>query len=133
MKKILLSLVVPFILALSFVPSLALAQCDSPSDPLGVGCGAASGLGSTDIRFIVARIIEASLGILGMLAIVLIVYAGYTWMTAAGNEDKVETAKKTLYAAVIGLVIILSAYAATDFVLRQLYRATTGSTYPITG
>jgi hypothetical protein len=111
----------------SFVPFPSLAQCDDPSDPYGVGCGAATGLGSGDIRLTVIRIINVFLGLLGIIAVVLNVYAGYTWMTAGGNDDKVETAKKTILSATVGLAIILSAYAITRFVATNLYGATVRS------
>lgn len=103
-------------------------QCVTDAeDPLGVRCGAASGLGSTDIRITVARVINIVLGLLGIIALGLILYAGFTWMTSGGNEEKLTTAKKTLWASVIGLIIILSSFAISNFVLGELYRATTNS------
>lgn len=74
----------------------------------------------------VARIIRAVLGFLGIIFLVLMIYAGFTWMTAAGNEEKVSTAKKIMVAAVIGAAIVLSAYAITYFVIDQLLVATKG-------
>src|SRR3989344_4954423 len=68
-------------------------------------------LGSEDIRVIIGRIIRAVLGLLGVIAVGLIVYAGFLYMTAGGNEDRVATAKKIMINAVIGLAIILSALA----------------------
>jgi hypothetical protein len=50
-------------------------------------------------------------------------------MTAGGNDDKVGEAKKRILYAVIGLAIILSAYAITRFITTQLYSATTGEYY----
>ena len=72
----------------------------------------------------VAQIIQVVLSILGVVLIVLIIYAGFLWMTAAGNEDKISKAKKTIVAAVIGLAIVLSAYLITAFVISQLIEAT---------
>jgi len=48
----------------------------------------------------------------------MILYAGFQWMTAGGNEDKVSSAKKIISAAVVGLIIILLAWAIVNFVLK---------------
>ncbi|OGY51723.1 MAG: hypothetical protein A3J59_03580 [Candidatus Buchananbacteria bacterium RIFCSPHIGHO2_02_FULL_56_16] len=76
----------------------------------------------------IADIIKLVLSILGIILIVLIIYAGFLWMTAAGNEDKISKAKKTIAAAVIGLAIVLSAYLITAFVITQLIEATGAGT-----
>lgn len=99
------------------------------ADPLGIDYGAQAGLAGGDLRYTVASIINIALGLLGTIALVLIVYAGFKWMTAGGNEDAVSEAKKILSQAVIGLAIILSAYAITQFVVGSLYEATQGVKY----
>lgn len=78
------------------------------------------GLPGTDIRLIVARIIRAALGLLGIITVVLIMYGGFIWMTAGGNEEQIGRARKILINAVIGLLIILSAYAIVLFVMKML-------------
>ncbi len=92
---------------------------------LGLAPIAASGLATTDIRTIIANIIRVALGLLGIGAVGLIMYAGYEWMTAGGNEEQIATAKKILTNATIGLIIILSAYSIVSFVITQLQGATT--------
>jgi uncharacterized membrane protein len=72
----------------------------------------------------VAKVIQIILGFLGIVFLALIVYAGLLWMTSAGNEDKVEKAKKIMSAAVIGAVIVFAAYIITYFVLDTLVQAT---------
>ncbi len=86
------------------------------------------GLPSTDIRTIIANIIRIFLGLLGIIALVLMIYAGFVWMTSGGSEEKIGEAKKILTNATVGLVIILSAYAIVSFVITRLLSATTG--YP---
>lgn len=81
-------------------------------------------LPSTDIRLIVARVIRAALGLLGIVALVIILYAGYVIMTSGGNEEKVSDGKKILTNAVIGIAIILSALAITQFIINRLSDAT---------
>jgi type IV secretory pathway VirB2 component (pilin) len=83
-----------------------------------------TGLGTRDPRAIVASIISIILGLLGTIAVILILMGGFKWMTAAGNEDKVEESKKLLGAGVIGLVIILAAYGIANFVLKVLLNST---------
>lgn len=96
---------------------------------LDVGLDKAAGTGlsaANDPRAIAANIIRIALGFLGLIAISLIIYAGWLWMTAAGEEEKIEKAKKILISAVIGLIIILSAFAIASFILSRLLGATTG-------
>ncbi len=82
------------------------------------------GLGSNDPRTIAANVIKVILGFLGIVAVIIILLGGFKWMTAAGNEDKVEEAKKLITAGIIGLVIILAAYGIATFVINSLMTAT---------
>ncbi|NCD01040.1 hypothetical protein EOL94_03035 [bacterium] len=81
-------------------------------------------LGSGDPRSIAARVINIALAFLGLIAVVLIIYAGFLWMTANGEEQKVESAKKVLRNAIIGLIIILASWGIATFVLNRLVSAT---------
>jgi hypothetical protein len=83
-----------------------------------------TGFGNQDPRSTAANIINIILGFLGILAVVLILFGGFKWMTAAGNDDKIGEAKKLLVAGVVGLIIILAAYALAAFVLDAVFRAT---------
>ena len=53
-------------------------------------------LGAQDIRITIAKIIRVALGFLGIIAVSLIIYAGWLWMTSAGDERKIEQAKNIL-------------------------------------
>lgn len=86
--------------------------------------GQTIGLGNDDIRLIVARIIRAALGLLGVVAIGLVIYAGFIIMTSEGNEEKMAQGKNILKNAVIGLVIILSAFSIASFIINSLASAT---------
>lgn len=120
-KKIITTLTL--LVGVFFVFNLALAAAPD----LGMDFGASIGLSSADPRIIASRIIQIFLGFLGIIAVGLIVYAGFLWMTAAGNEDKIDRAKKTLVSAVVGLIIILSAFAIATFILNKLLEATGGA------
>lgn len=97
------------------------------TDDLGIGYAADTGLGSEDVRATVARIIRVAMGLLGIVAVVIILIGGFKWMTAGGNEEQVGEAKKWIFSGVIGLAIILSAYALASFIISQLVTATTGT------
>lgn len=82
------------------------------------------GLGNKDPRTIAASVINVVLGFLGIVAVVIILLGGFKWMTAAGNEDKVEEAKKLISAGIIGLVIILAAFGIASYVIKSLMGVT---------
>jgi len=85
--------------------------------------------GSTPtISTIVAQIIQYLLSFLGILFIVLIIYGGFIYMMAKGDDAEVTKAKDILQRAIIGLVIILSSYTITYFIIKNLTK-TTGSYY----
>ena len=77
----------------------------------------ASQASSTALEDRVGLIVQAALGLLGVLFIVLIIYGGIIWMTAAGNEESVKKATSTIKHAVIGLVIVLLAYIISIFII----------------
>jgi amino acid transporter len=77
-------------------------------------------LGEASPEELVISIINWTLGILALIAVILILIGGFRWMTAGGNEEKVESAKKTLYAAIIGLVIILAGWGISVYVINNL-------------
>ena len=127
MKKIILT-VFSLISIFSVLNSpLALAQSANSQEALDQlkAAGGASGAniagsGPADPRIIAAIIIRSVLALIGIVFVVLVLYAGFLWMTAAGEEDKISKAKKLLYDGVIGLVIILSAYSITYFIFKTV-------------
>jgi len=73
-----------------------------------------------NIPEIIGGLIGVFLSMLGVVFLCLIIYGGFLWMTSGGREEKVLLAKKTLTNAVIGLIIIVSAYGITAFVTSAL-------------
>ncbi len=71
---------------------------------------------STDLPSLIGKVLGSVLGFTGTIFFILVVYAGLMWMTAGGNEDRIKKARQILIAAIIGLVIVLSAYAITQFI-----------------
>lgn len=104
------------------------AQTPLEADDLGISYGAKIGLGTQDVRTTVASIIRVMMGLLGIVAVVIILIGGFYWMTAGGDEGRVETGKKWIFSGIIGLAIILSAYALANFVINSLVTATTDPT-----
>ncbi|MFA5000056.1 MAG: hypothetical protein WC545_01720 [Patescibacteria group bacterium] len=89
-------------------------------ETLTTDMASAANLGQTDIGNLVASIIRIVLGFLGIIFLVLTIVAGFRWMTAGGNEEQIKKAQGILQAALIGLVIVLMAYAITYFVFKYL-------------
>ena len=97
----------------------ALAQADNLAT-----FGAETGLGTEDPRIIVAKLVRAALGTLGVIGVVLVIYGGFLWMTSQGDEPKITKAKGILINAAIGTAIILSSLAITQFIINSLAEAT---------
>lgn len=82
------------------------------------------GLTGSNPQVVAARIINVALGFLGIIAVVIVLYGGFMWMTAAGNEERISKAKQILTAGIIGLVIIIMAWAIASYVVRTLMNVT---------
>jgi hypothetical protein len=114
------------VLSVLLVPAVAGAQSQITSQDLGIQYGSATGLGSQDVRTTIARIIRTAMGLLGIVAVVIILIGGFKWMTAGGNDEQTGEARKWIFSGIIGLAIILSAYALATYVINSLVSATTG-------
>lgn len=86
----------------------------------------------SDPRVMAASIVKYLMTFLGIIAVVVILLGGFKWMTAAGNEDKVGEAKKLIIAGIIGLIIILAAYAIVTFVFQITTSALNGDITEVT-
>lgn len=80
-----------------------------------------AGVEQTDVFTIAARIVQVGLGIVSLVFFILIFYAGYRWLLARGNEEDTKKALNTITASVIGLMIIVGAYALTNFVINRMF------------
>lgn len=115
---------VVIMLSMAALPMIALAQ----QGTIDVGLGPvqnAVGYTTRDLRAVIGDIIRAVLGFLGVVAIVIILIGGFKWMTAGGSDEKVGDAKKWLISGIIGLAIVLAAYAITTYVIGELMGAVT--------
>jgi hypothetical protein len=122
MKKSWLKILLIFLgIVFVFLPVVSRAEVDLGLDQ------ANPGLGEATLPDIVKNIVQIFLGFLGLIAVILILYGGFTWMTAGGNQEKVVKGRRILINAVIGLVIILSAYAIAAFIINRANEAIGGT------
>ncbi|MEA3272765.1 MAG: hypothetical protein U9P90_03805 [Patescibacteria group bacterium] len=121
MKKLILPIVLISVLSLTLLPSLVLAQgaLERLAD-----VQATADLPEGSLESTIGLIINIILSLVGVILVVLIVYAGFLWMTAGGNEDNIKKAKAILTNSIIGLIITLLAYGIARFVLEGLLEAT---------
>ena len=113
MKKIATLTTLGVIFALTALPALALTGSD-----IGLDYGTYTGLGTKDLRAGIMSIVNVLLGFLGIIAIVIVLYGGFVWMTSGGSPEKIKSARMTLVWAVLGMAVIFLSYAAVDFVLK---------------
>jgi hypothetical protein len=87
---------------------------------------AGSPFGTASLGEIIINMIRVFFALLGFIALFLLLYGGFVWMTSQGEPDKVNRAKQIIYNAIIGLIIIFSAFAIATFVLNILRGVTGG-------
>jgi hypothetical protein len=123
-SKIIILFIV-FIISLQFI-SVAIAGIDEAFKTDGVNSKlnkAAKYAGyeiiSDDPFFLISTIINLILSFLGVIFLILMIYGGYQWMTAGGDEQKVEKAKGLIRNAIIGLIVVIAAYAISYFVVAK--------------
>lgn len=104
-------------------PIAVLAQEDATSFSIE-SIGSKVGLGEADLKTTVLNIVQLVLGLMTLIAVVLVIYGGFVWLTSAGNEENIERAKRIISAAVVGLIIILLAWAVVIFVARTTANVT---------
>lgn len=141
MKKLILAITIAFVLNLAS-PALAqdsASECRTTFKTQGanfgtilkrVGCmagfisptdtGAIDSATEAGFAFIVGRIVGYLLAFAGVVFIILIVYGGWLWMSAQGNEEQVGNAQKQIRNAVIGIIVVFSAFVITWAVLEAV-------------
>lgn len=94
---------------------------ENGEDPLNQAAGQAGyDVSQTSVNPIIETIIQVALSFLGVIFLILTIYGGFLWMTASGNEDQVGKAKRILTAAIIGLIVVVAAYALSTLVISRL-------------
>ncbi len=130
MKKKIIFVCLFFILTCLPMGLAAQAQTDSTLDGLNETAGQVSAFKeqTTNVDYKnflqtqAGQIISVVLSFVGVLFLILMIYAGITWMTAQGNEQQVTKAKSLLINAVIGIIIVFAAYALVTFIGDELIK-----------
>lgn len=81
----------------------------------------------------IGNVISIALSFIGVILLVILVYAGFLWLTAGGNEEQVGRAKKLIKNGIIGLTISLAAYLITSFVVQQVQQSVGAQASTTTG
>ena len=102
------------------VPLIALAQTRVLQSPF-------TGHVPADPSYIVAAIIQALLGVVGAVTLLIFIWGGMKMIFSGGNEEKIKKGRDTLLWAAIGLAIILSSYSILQYVFTLLRKASIGS------
>ena len=116
-KKITVLFIV-FLAVIFLLPDAVLAQ---GGDTYGQNDLINVNLSTKNLKDVITDVINISLGFLGIIATIIILYGGFIWMTSRGNADSIGRAKKIIINGVIGLAIILSSYAIVRFILVENY------------
>ncbi len=113
-----------FLLSSILTPRNALAEDKYGLDQSASKVEAFKGqVGNQEENFIndkIGSVIGIVLSFIGVIFLILMIYAGISWMTAAGNQEKVTKAKNLIINAIIGLIIVLSAYTISSFIGTRL-------------
>jgi len=107
------------IIAVLLVPTIALGDLNFGNEYL-TNFQNTAGYGNAGLESVVGNIIQIVLSLLGLVAVILIIIGGFKWMASGGNEEKIKDAKKLMGAAVVGLIIVVLAYAIATFVVDRL-------------
>ena len=103
--------------------NISIAETKNLSDAWSISDNTAENAGydkTANYENIVSQIIFTTLSLLGVMFMCLMVYGGSIWMTAGGKEDRVNKAKDLIQAAIIGLIIVVAAYAISLFVVSKM-------------
>jgi len=79
-----------------------------------------------DVPTIAGNIIGTALSMISVIFFILMVYGGFLWMTAHGDEGQVKKAQDTIIGAVIGIIVILASYAITNYVTTSVISTASG-------
>lgn len=121
MRKLLVTGMLSLSLFVPFAAHAVIAVSDTGLDATaGEAQYTTTDQGGNIAVFIGNYIIKPILGIVGLVFLVLTLYAGILWMTAAGNTDMIKKAKDILVNSIIGIVIIAAAYAITEAIFNAL-------------
>lgn len=86
------------------------------------GCSIPAEESNTDLMGTLQVVVNVILSVLGIVAVIVIIIGGFTYMTSAGDASKAAKARNTILYGVIGLIIALLAFAIVNFVLNGVFK-----------
>ena len=136
-RSISINSILAFVLSLAMVfGALAIAsptnaQLDAQNTGLAATAGQAGyGDAPVEVPVVIGRIIAIGIGLIGLILFLFIIWGGFMWITASGDPTKIQKAQGIIINAVIGVVVVLTAYAVTNFAIGQLTNPETGILAP---
>ena len=127
MKKLSINFILLLSLFIVFLAPLTTYAGTVPADaatgilpPVTLTNPLATGGDNPTPQALIGRVINATMGLVGSLALAMFIYGGFIWMLAAGNEQSVQKGKDILTWATIGLIVIFSSYALVNLVFEGL-------------
>jgi len=112
-------ILVTVMLLVATTPLLLQAQIN-PQDELDKAAGLAGISSQTNLVVIISRLVKIMISFLGFIAVIIILIGGFMWMTSGGDSEKIKSARQLMINGLIGLVIIVLAYAIATLVITRL-------------
>ncbi|MCK5320347.1 hypothetical protein KAJ61_03085, partial [Candidatus Parcubacteria bacterium] len=120
-------LIAVFFVFFVFTPFISMAAANGADYALtglntaadeGYGAGTSAGTAGimTSLPGAIGKVIGVILSLVGVVFLILMIYGGFIWMLARGNDQEVVKAKNLIQSAIIGLIIVLAAYAITAYI-----------------
>ncbi len=126
MKKFLFSLIV-LIVSLTAVAAVSAIDLGGKiTKEAAVGAGYSGTTNKFTLAETAGTVVKAALSLIGIIFLSLMVYAGFLWMNARGDEGEIDKSKEIIKAAIIGLIITTAAYSITAWVLPVILERTAG-------
>lgn len=122
MKKFLISFCLLLAISLSFlaIPVFAAGEAGCPAGtPEGTTC-LHNYLGTESPQVLIGNIINAVMGIVGSIALLMFIFGGLTWMTSGGSAEKVKKGRDILMWSAIGLAVLFMSYGLVYFVIKTI-------------
>ena len=104
--------------------SLCQGVNNATSNGNGTGCGTAGQSGNTDLSTVASRVVNIFSIIVGIIAVVMIIYGGFRYITSGGDSGRVGAAKNSLIYAIVGLIIVALAQIIVHYVLNTVSSGT---------
>ncbi len=119
-------IIITFVFLSSFIalPASAVDLGTELIDSAGSKAGFKSDTTETTLSENIGVVVNMALSMMGIIFTILMIYAGYLWMTARGNDEQVDKAQKIIKASVVGLIITLGAFSITSFIVPRILAST---------